>query len=165
MDFQIGDKVVHWSYGPGEVIQVDEKNLGGRTAIYYVVQVRDLTLWVPVDQGEKHSLRLPTSADQFEALFGILRGLGEVLAEDRYERKSQLTERLRDGKLESVCRVIRDLCFYNSKKKLNDNDAMILERARKFLLDEWKIAFRISSVDAQRELDRLLDEGRQKAIQ
>jgi RNA polymerase-interacting CarD/CdnL/TRCF family regulator len=64
-----------------------------------------------------------------------------------------------------VCRVIRDLCFYNSKKKLNDNDAMILERARKFLLDEWKIAFRISSVDAQRELDRLLDEGRQKAIQ
>ena len=160
MNFQVGDKVVHWSYGPGQVIQVDEKRISGRNDVYYVVRVRDLTLWVPVDGATLHSLRPPTSKREFRRLFEILRGPGERLSDDRLERKAHLTGHMRDGTLESICRAIRDLSTFSYRKKLNDYDAALLERARKFLLDEWEISFSVSVSDAQRQLDLLLEEGR-----
>jgi len=67
---------------------------------------------------------------------------------------------MRDGTLESICRAIRDLSTFSYRKKLNDYDAALLERARKFLLDEWEISFSVSVSDAQRQLDLLLEEGR-----
>jgi RNA polymerase-interacting CarD/CdnL/TRCF family regulator len=160
LPFHVGDKVVHWSYGPGEIIQLEEKSLSGRMTLYYVVQVRDLTLWVPVEGADQHSLRPPTSMGEFEKLFKILRGPGEKLSDDRYERKAQLTGLLHDGTLESVCRAIRDLSFHGYRKKLNDFDAALLERARKFLLDEWKISLSVPLSDAERQLELLLEEGR-----
>lgn len=160
LPFQVGDKVVHWSYGPGEIIQLDKKSLSGRMTQYYVVQVRDLTLWVPVDGADQHILRPPTSVNEFEKLFKILRGPGEKLSDDRYERKTQLTELLRDGTLKSVCRAIRNLSSHGYRKKLNDYDAALLERARKFLLDEWRISLSVSLSDAENQLESLLEEGR-----
>jgi len=139
---------------------MDEKNISGKSALYYVVQIRDLTLWVPVDGGDQHSLRLPTSTREFRKLLKILRSPGEKISEDRYERKTQLSERLREGTLESICSIIRDLTTYSYVKKLNDNDAALLERTKKFLLDEWKISLSVPLGDAQRELDLLLEEGR-----
>jgi RNA polymerase-interacting CarD/CdnL/TRCF family regulator len=164
LPFQVGDKVVHWSYGPGEILRLDEKSLSGRRTLYYVVQVRDLTLWVPVEGADEHSLRPPTSMGEFEKLFKILRGPGEKLSDDRYERKAQLTGLLRDGTLESVCRAIRDLSFHGYRKKLNDYDAALLERARKFLLDEWKISLSVPLSDAEHKLESLLEEGRATTI-
>jgi RNA polymerase-interacting CarD/CdnL/TRCF family regulator len=158
--FQVGDKVVHWSYGPGQIVQVDKKRISGRTDLYYVVQIRDLTLWVPVDGAVRHSLRPPTSKREFRRLFEILRGPGEILSDDRLERKAYLTGHMRDGTLESICRAIRDLITRSYRKKLNDSDAALLERARRYLLDEWEISFSISMNDAQRQLDLLLEEGR-----
>jgi RNA polymerase-interacting CarD/CdnL/TRCF family regulator len=160
MAFQVGDKVVHWSYGPGEIIQLDEKSISGQSIRYYVVRVRDLTLWVPVDADGQPRLRQPTSTGEFKKLFEILRGPAETLSDDRLERKAQLTGRLRDGTLFSICRVIRDLKSLSQRKKLNDYDAAVLERARKFLLDEWNISLSVSLIDAERQLDHLLDEGR-----
>ncbi len=160
MTFQVGDKVVHWSYGPGQIIQVDEKRISGRNELYYVVQIRDLTLWVPVDEATPQSLRPPTSKREYRRLFDILRGPGETLSDDRFERKAHLTGHMRDGTLESICRAIRDLITLSYRKKLNDYDAALLERARRFLLDEWEISFSVSVNDAQRQLDLLLEEGR-----
>jgi RNA polymerase-interacting CarD/CdnL/TRCF family regulator len=159
MDFKVGDKVVHWAHGPGEVIQVEDKSLAGQTVRYYAVRVKDLVIWVPVSGVEISSLRPPTPPVEFSHLYTILSGAGDPVLEDRLQRKSQLSERLRDGRLESICRVIRDLSFYGHKKKLSESDSQILERARSFLLDEWRLSLSTSLEQAQKELERLLDEG------
>jgi CarD family transcriptional regulator len=162
MPFQVGDQVVHWSYGPGKIIQLDEKRILGRSDLYYVVQVRDLTLWVPVEGADRLRLRPPTPKRDFKRLFDILRGPAEQLSEDRLERKTQLSGQLRDGTLKSICRTIRDLSSYSYRKKLNEYDSALLERARKLLLDEWEMSFSIPAKDAQHELDLLLEEGRNR---
>ena len=159
MNFQVGDQVVHWTYGPGEVIQLDEKVLSGQTESYYVVQVRDMTLFVPINDQGQTSLRLPTPAGEFEHLFAILKSPEEPLSGDRWERKNQLMTQMKDGRLESICQVIRDLVAFRRTKKLNDYDAAILERAQNFLLNEWQISLGIPRDQAQRELQSLLGEN------
>jgi RNA polymerase-interacting CarD/CdnL/TRCF family regulator len=158
MNFQVGDQVVHWTYGPGEVIQLDEKALSGRTELYYVVQIRDMTLFVPKNDQAETSLRLPTPAEEFESLFTILKSPAESLSGDRWERKTQLTARMKDGRLESICQVIRDLVVFRQAKKLNDYDSAILDRAQNFLINEWQISLGVSRAQAEHELRDLLGE-------
>jgi CarD family transcriptional regulator len=160
MTFQVGDKVIHWSFGLGEIIQLDEKELSGKTGKYYVVQIRDLTLWVPANETGERCLRFLTSVRDFPNLFRILASPGEPLSDDRLERKTQLADRLKEGSLESVCRVIRDLTSHKRLKKMNDNDSAILDRARSFLLNEWSVSLSVPVQQAERELKELLgDDG------
>jgi RNA polymerase-interacting CarD/CdnL/TRCF family regulator len=72
------------------------------------------------------------------------------------ERRKQLLEKIRGGKLEAICQVVRDLSCYSRAKKLNDYDKSILEQAERFLLNEWKLALSVSTAQAERELEQLL---------
>lgn len=156
MMFHVGEKVVHWVHGPGEIVQLDEKVLSGHKALYYVVQAGDLTVYVPVEQGEQNSLRTPTPAREFKKLLSILTSPGEELSGDRLQRKLDLTERMRDGSLASVCRVIRDLACRSQSTRLNDHDVAIMERAQRFLLDEWALSLSIPYSEVEQELQKLL---------
>ena len=155
--FQVGDQVIHWAHGPGEIIQLDEKSLSGHTQQYYVVEMSNLTLWVPVDQTDDHSLRLPTPKKDFKVLFQILASPGKPFSSERNERRLQLVERLKDHKLASICGVIRDLTLYKRLNKMNDNDNATLARSRNVLLYEWSIASSISTQEAEKELRKLLE--------
>ena len=155
--FHVGDQVIHWMYGMGEIIQLDEKVLSDQRDNYYVVQIRDLTLWVPVHQTGESCLRYPTPAKDFQMLFHILASPAEPLLPDRHMRKLQLTELLSDRTLQSVCRVIRDLTSYKRTNRINENDSSILERTRNFLLNEWSVALSIPLQQAERELSDLLE--------
>lgn len=157
LNFQVGNKVIHWAHGPGVIINLEEKELSGHIAQYYVVQMPNLTLWVPVSVAGESSLRLPTPIGDFKKLFNILTSPGEDLPTDRLVRKTLLMERLKDGRLESICRVIRDLTLYSRSKKMNDHDSSTLERARSFLLSEWSLALSIPLQQAGRELKEMLD--------
>jgi len=159
MNFQVGEKVVHWSFGPGEIIRLDEKELAGYKDLYYVVKMKELTIWVPVNSHDKPSLRAITPANEFKKLFSILSSSAEPLSPDRLERKNHLTEMLRDGDLASICRVIRDLAAFTRGKKKNESDVQLLERAQKFLIDEWRIALSITHSEAEAQLRHLLKES------
>lgn len=157
MAFKVGDKVIHWAYGLGEIINLDEKVLNGHSDKYYVVQTQDLTLWVPINGTGEQSLRLPTPVEDFQKLFGLLASPGETLSEDRFTRKTQLSELLKDGTLESICRVIRDLATFERTNKINEYDKSILARAWKSLINEWSFIFSIPIHKAERELRDLLE--------
>jgi len=155
--FHVGDQVIHWAYGLGEIIRLDEKVLSGRTGKYYVVQIQNLTLWIPLAETGEHCLRYPTPARDFPKLFRILSTPGEPLSPDRYTRKTQLTELLGDKTLDSICRVVRDLVDYQRIKKINENDKSTLVHAKEFLLNEWSLALSVPLQQAEGELTRLLD--------
>ena len=159
MNFQIGDKVVHQVYGVGEIIHHEEKTLSGKTVPYYVVQIRDLTVWVPTQETETHNLRWPTPTSEFKALFKILGSASEPLPVDRLERKSLLTEQIRSEGLEGICRVVRDLSRFRQGKSLYDAEKSLLERAQNLLLEEWSLSLSVPRPEAERELARLLAAG------
>ena len=47
MNFHEGDTVMHWTYGLGQIIRLEERDLSGLKTPYYAVQIRDMTVWVP----------------------------------------------------------------------------------------------------------------------
>jgi RNA polymerase-interacting CarD/CdnL/TRCF family regulator len=159
MDYKIGDPVMHWTYGLGRIVGLEERVIAGQKALYYAVQVQDLTVWVPADGNLETRLRPPTPAARFKQLFAILTSPGEPHPEDRHERKTWLAEQLKDGRAESLCRVIRDLSAYQQAKSLNENDMSLLKRAQNVLLGEWGFSLSIPVMQAESDLHRLLKSG------
>jgi RNA polymerase-interacting CarD/CdnL/TRCF family regulator len=156
MIFHVGDKVIHWIYGLGEVVNIEEKIIGGHPTNCYVVQTSDLTIWVPINDLQQRSLRMPTPPEEFERLFSILTSPNEMLVEDRALRKDQLMEKMKDGQLASICRVVRDLTHFQRSTKLNDQEKSILERAIKSLLTEWTYSLGVPLNQAHQAMMTLL---------
>jgi len=156
MDFQIGDAVMHWTFGLGQVVGLEERDISGQKMIYYEVKVRDLTVWVPADGNLESRLRSPTPAGGFGQLFAILAGSRELLPDNRMERKTRLLEQLSDGRAESLCRVVRDLSAYRQGKPFNESDQYLLKRVQDVLLAEWGFSLSISVFQAESDLSRLL---------
>jgi RNA polymerase-interacting CarD/CdnL/TRCF family regulator len=156
MNYHVGDQVVHWTYGPGTIIGIDEKVIANKAGKYYVVAVEQMTLWVPAEGQGEMSIRPPTSCDEFKQLLNLLHGPGEQLPDQQYERQNKLAERMHKRNLVDICCVIRDLVARSRTQKLNRNDAETLRRAEEFLLKEWELALGTSREIAQHELESLL---------
>lgn len=156
MGFQIGDKVIHCTFGFGEITKIEEKTINGKLKKCFVVQLSDMTIWIPIDASNHASLRAPTSSKEFIETIPILTSPTENLVEDRVLRKKQLSDRLKDGQLSSICRVVRDLRSYQCKSKLNNQERSILERAVQSLLTEWSFSLGTTPLQAHTAMESLL---------
>jgi RNA polymerase-interacting CarD/CdnL/TRCF family regulator len=161
MNYQVGDQVIHSTYGPGMITAFDEKSLAGQTRRYYVVDTGELTLWVPIDEMIENRIRPPTGSFEFKTFLKILRSPGEGLPDQHNERKNQLVERMHNRALENICFVIRDLSTRSLHHTLNFNDRSILKRAEEYLLDEWELSLGTERSSALRELEVLLTEDQE----
>ena len=159
MDFYEGDPVMHWTYGLGRVVRLEERDLSGSNILYYAVQIGDMTVWVPADGKLESRLRPPTTVSGFRKLLGILSGPGTPLPENRQERRTRLLELLMDGRAESLCQIICDLSASQKIKALNDNERTLLKQSRTALLGEWGFVQSITPAQAELELQRTLSSG------
>ena len=156
MNFREGDSVMHCTYGLGKIIQLEERALYGPTMLYYAVQIGDMTVWVPSDDKLETRLRAPTRGKEFQRLLDILTGPGEPLPSDRHERKELLAEWLKDGRAESLCRVIRSLASYRQVRSLSDNDQNLMKRTQHALIGEWCYSLSVTAAQAEHEMHLLL---------
>jgi RNA polymerase-interacting CarD/CdnL/TRCF family regulator len=156
MNFRVGDSVVHCTYGLGKIIQMEERALYGPVMWYYAVQIDDMIVWVPSDDKLDTRLRRPTRSAEFSRLLDILSGPGDQLPVDRHERKLLLTGWLKDGRAESLCRVIRSLANFRQARSLNDYDQVLMKRAQRALIGEWVYSRSIPMAQAEQELFHLL---------
>ena len=151
-----GDAVMHWTYGLGTVVRLENRELLGQKTLYYAVQVGDMTVWVPNDGQLAVRLRKPSSRGQLRKLRTLLTKPGVNLPQDRHERKTLLQELLKDGRAESLCKVIRSLVVYAKNHPLNDNDQALLKRAQTALLAEWGHALSVPPAQAEVQLHKFI---------
>jgi RNA polymerase-interacting CarD/CdnL/TRCF family regulator len=156
MDFQPGDWVIHCTHGLGQVKSIEDRSFGGENIHYYMVQVADLTVWVPADENLGKRLRNPTRRSEFPTLLNTLSKPPESLPADRRQRSQHLIELLKDGKAETLCRVIRDLSALRRHRTWSDYDRDLMRRIQKTLIGEWSFAFSITPQDAEGRLQKLL---------
>jgi CarD family transcriptional regulator, regulator of rRNA transcription len=156
MEFKVGDKVMHWKYGLGEVISMEVRDMTGERQLYYEVKIHDFSVWVPADEMLSSRLRLPATAAAFRELLIILSKPAQPLPEDRQERKSRLDKEMTAGDTASMCHVLRDLTSFAEQKQLNYEDKATLKWARSMLLGEWEYSLGVPRGQAEGELHGLL---------
>ena len=157
--YDVGDTVVHWTYGSGKIVGIDDKGLPGEPCFYYVIECSKQTLWVPIVENGRSSLHLPTSRSDFKLLANILRSQGEKMPDNPCQRQDQLEERMLKASPKDLCLVIRDLTYRSHRGKLSNSDTRVLNHAQSFLLDEWELSLGTPREKARREMEGILKEN------
>jgi RNA polymerase-interacting CarD/CdnL/TRCF family regulator len=156
MDFKKGDTVVHCTYGLGHIMDIEERTFFDKVTVYYMVQVSDLTIWVPADENLKNRLRYPTTEAGFKKSLSILSTPAEKLPDDYRQRNTQLSEMVKDGRAESLCKVLRDLTAYRHARSWSEHDNALMRRTQKALIGEWSFILSITPHEAEVQLNRSL---------
>lgn len=159
MEFQPGDWVVHCAHGLGQVTDIEKRSFGGSDVLYLTIQIGGLTIWVPADENLSNRLRSPATRSDFQSLFTTLTSPPENLPTDRRQRNQYLLELLKDGRAESLCRVIRDMSALRKHRTWNEYDRDLMRRIQKSLIGEWSFVFSINPQDAENELQKLLSQN------
>ncbi len=161
MRFQVGDQVVHPVYGVGTVMACTEQQFAGdKTRQYYQVVTSGPTLWVPVDAQGGTVLRGIASRSTLDECRKLLISTPIAFDRNRKVRQMEITARMQDGSLPSLCKMIRDLTAQRCTKSLGINEERVLEKATKALCEEWAASAGMSLVNALREIEGLLQKNR-----
>lgn len=162
--FNIGDWVVHYYYGVGQVKDIVEKGLDGNEKIFYKVSTKDIDYWIPLEEEDSDHIEPIRSKKDFNQALKIIAEAPEPIAQHHKTRKKRIHDRWLEGNLQSRARLLRDLHGRLKLEKLSFSEKEMLEKVRLFFINEWIITDQsLTRKEAKKKIRKALKEGVKKA--
>ena len=98
--FKNGDMAVHPAHGVGEVVEIEQRELGGRPATCFVLKIIDtgLKVMVPTDAAERVGLRAVMKKREADKIIDILKAPEVAVDVQPWNRRFRAyTEMLKSG--------------------------------------------------------------------
>ena len=143
LQFKLGDKAVHPKHGVGEITAVDERELGGTRAIFYVLRILDngMKVMVPANAAAAGGLRSIMSAKEADAVLDTMRAREVAVDVQPWSRRFRAsTEMVQSGLPHEVAKVLRDMHRLKFDKDLSFGERHLLDRAKSLLMKELAFA-------------------------
>ena len=164
--FNIGDWIVHYYHGVGQVKDVVEKGLEGNENTFYKVSTKDIDYWIPVEDEDCDHIEPIRSEQDFEDALEVLTSKPVPIAKHHKSRKKKIHDRWMDGDLINRAKLLRDLNGRLKLKKLSFSEKGMLEKVRKYFISEWLIVdSKLTQAKAKKRIRKALKIGVKKAKQ
>ncbi|MCF1766336.1 CarD family transcriptional regulator [Corynebacterium argentoratense] len=154
MDFKVGDVVVYPHHGAAVVEAIEQRDMGGETLEFLVLQIHqsDLTVRVPAKNAELVGVRDVVGEEGLLKVFSVLREVDVEEAGNWSRRYKANQERLASGDVNKVAEVVRDLWRRDQDRGLSAGEKRMLAKARQVLVGELALAENVDEKKAD-ELD------------
>ncbi|MCP1388699.1 CarD family transcriptional regulator [Corynebacterium sp. TA-R-1] len=142
MDFKVGEVVVYPHHGAARIADIEQREMGGETLDYLVLQIlqSDLEVRVPVKNTELVGVRDVVNEEGLQKVFSVLRETDVEEAGNWSRRYKANQERLASGDINKVAEVVRDLWRRDQGKGLSAGEKRMLGKARQILVGELALA-------------------------
>lgn len=161
--FKIGDWIVHYSYGVGEVVDIQDKVLDGHLDTFFKVSTPDIEYWLPSEKADAEHITPLRSKKEFDQAIQIISKPPNLTSDPPSSHRRLINERWQDGSLPARAALIRDLHGMNNVKKLNYDDKRAYDKAEVFFINEWIISNpSLSKSTAKQKLSEALKSSIQK---
>ncbi len=154
--FVKGNWIVHLYYGVGQVKRLEKKCLDGKKTIYYRVEGKDGTFWLPVNKSDTKRVRPIASQKQLNSAIQAIKEEPRKFTEDYKQRQIFMNESKSKGSLLEIACLVRDLSYWEVEKHLNLSEKETLEHLKNRMSMEWSIVLDIKQQEARTELNELL---------
>jgi RNA polymerase-interacting CarD/CdnL/TRCF family regulator len=162
--FEVGDWVVHYYYGVGKVEDIVEKGLDGNEKIFYKVSTKDIDYWIPLEDEDTDHIEPIRSKKDFNQALETIAEAPQPIAKHHKTRKKRIHDRWLEGNLESRAKLLRDLHGRLKLEKLSFSEKEMLEKVRRFFINEWIITDdSLTKKEARKILREALNDGVKKA--
>lgn len=157
--FKTGEMAVHPKHGVGEVVDVEERDLGGKTSTFYVIKIVDtgLKVMVPTDAAERVGLRPIMKKREAQKILEILKTPEVAVDVQPWNRRFRAyTEMLKSGLPSEIAKVLRDMYRLKFDKDLSFGERRLLDQARSLLVQELALAKKVKPDSIEGEIQQIL---------
>lgn len=139
--YDIGDKIVYPMYGAGVIQAIEEREVFGEKALYYVLSVPGaIRFMIPVDKAEKANLRDVITATEADRVLQAFKEMGRDENDNWNRRCRDNMARIRGGDIFEVAFVVKSLMLRDRERMLSTGERKMLTNARKILMSELSLA-------------------------
>ncbi len=157
-DFKVGDKAVHPSHGVGEVTAIEEREIGGTRAKFYILRILDngMKVMVPTSAATQVGLRGIMSDKEANDILTTMRAREVAVDVQPWSRRFRVyTEMIKSGSPTEIAKVLRDMNRLKFDKDLSFGERRLLDQARSLLLKELALAKKKTEADMADEIKRI----------
>ena len=142
MEFKVGEVVVYPHHGAAEITAIEQREMGGETLEFLVLQIKhsDHVVRVPSKNAEHVGVRDVVGKEGLEKVFSVLRETDVEEAGNWSRRFKANQERLASSDINKVAEVVRDLWRRDQDSGLSAGEKRMLAKARQILVGELALA-------------------------
>lgn len=144
--FNVGDKIVYPLHGAGVIEDIQEKEILGEVASYFILKlpVGNMKLMIPVGKSEELGLRDIVDQDTIDEVINILDTYEEEPVSNWNKRYRKNMDKIKTGDIIKVSEVVKSLNSLDVEKGLSTGEKKMLNNAKQILLSELVLVQNIS---------------------
>lgn len=156
--FASNDYVVYPTHGVGRIRAIEEAEIAGIRAKFYVVSFEKdkMTLRVPIDKAGNTGMRKISTKDEMQQALTTLKGRARVKRTMWSRRAQEYEAKINSGSPVSIAEVIRDLHRSAGKPDQSYSERQLYEAALDRLARELAAVERIDEDAATEKLEGVL---------
>ena len=156
--FKVGDKAVHPAHGVGEVTAIEQREIGGTRATFYILRILDngMKVMVPMGVAQQVGLRGIMSDKEANNILATMRAREVAVDVQPWSRRFRVyTEMIKSGAPIEIAKVLRDMNRLKFDKDLSFGERRLLDQARSLLLKELAFAKKKTEAEMADEIARI----------
>jgi CarD family transcriptional regulator len=156
--FNVGDKAVHPSHGVGEVTAIEQREIAGTRATFYILRILDnsMKVMVPKSAASQVGLRAIMSDAEANTILTTMRAREVAVDVQPWSRRFRVyTEMIKSGSAVEIAKVLRDMNRLKFDKELSFGERRLLDQARSLLLKELAFAKRKTEAEMAEEIRKI----------
>jgi len=155
--FSIGDKIVYPMHGAGTIESIEEKEMFGDTAEYYIIKmpIGDMKLMVPTGSAEEIGVREVSSASIAPSVLSVLeKPKTEDIYESNWSKRYRINaDKIKTGDIHEVADVVRDLSHRHMERGLSTAEKKMLSSAKEILISELSLAQGLDHTEVDKQVE------------
>jgi len=152
--FNVGDYAVCPGHGVGQIVAIEERELGGDNKRFYIVKIiaNGLSVMVPVDSetGVRHLVEDQDITEVYELLKTHDIAIDNSTWNRRYR---EYMTKIKTGSLIEIAEVLRALFLLKSKKTLSFGEKKMLDQCRDLLALEISLSSAKAKEDVKGQIN------------
>ena len=163
--YLIGDWVVHYAYGIGQIKKIEEKPIHGEPeACFQVTTQNGADWWFPKYGAENPRVRPVATKEMLQVALDEFENINLDLDLDKNLWKVRMDEVVKSGDLIETAQIMRDLTVLQTQRKFNQMETKAFALFKDRLLREWSAILNTNIEVIEPELKRQLRICKERAI-
>lgn len=156
-EFKVGDIAVYPAHGVGEVTGIEDREIAGSKAQFYILKMMDSGMTIMVPKGNAKHLREVIGEEEVEQVYAILSEKGEyTITEQTWNRRyREYMDKIKTGSIYEIAEVLRDLSLLRFEKELSFGERKMLDTARNLIIKELSVAKEAEESAVAEEIDEI----------
>lgn len=151
--FNIGDYAVCPGHGVGQIVDIEERELGSTKKNFFIIKIlaNGMTVMVPTDS--ETGIRGLVNDNEIEEVYSLLNNHDVKVDNSTWNRRyREYSLKIKTGSVIEIAEVLRQLFLLKSKKSLSFGEKKMLDQCRELLVQEISLT---NGIDKSSTADKI----------